>query len=296
MRLLDRRDGDDRHIYANNLDHQQLMQAAGLQPVESAAANRHPLCMASATPSTTQVPAASDIPPRTKLEDLDRETLERMLEAGKDVLECYRVLKKTNDNIVGELLRDTGTFYQWQHYPKGDIFDRDSHSQYYYHAHPKDQRPGEHGHFHTFKRASGMKRGVEPVPYDGDATWPVGTDALSHLIAISMDPKGFPIGMFTVNRWVTSESWYKASDVCDMVDTYEIDHARPSWPVNRWITGMVGLFSPLVKDLIRERDLALEIRRSTHPGDVYEDKGLEVTSQSPISVEKQITRLRALLA
>jgi hypothetical protein len=252
--------------------------------------------MATSSQNSVQPQATRDLPPRIKLEDLDHDTLKEMLAAGKDVLECYRVLKKTNDNIVGELLRDVGTFFQWQHYPKGDIFDRDSHSQHYYHAHPKGQRPGEHGHFHTFLRASGMKRGVEPVPYNGDATWPVGSDALSHLIAISMDAKGYPISMFTVNRWVTGESWYAAEDVCDMVDQFEIDHARPSWPVNRWVTGMVHLFSPLVKDLIRERDLALDARRQSHPGDVFEDKGLEVTSQSPISVEKQITRLRALLA
>jgi len=252
--------------------------------------------MAQAPQTPTQPQATPDLPQRTTLEELDREELQAMLDAGKDVLECYRVLKKTNDNIVGELLRGAGTFYQLQHYPKGDIFDRDSHSQYYYHAHPKDQRPGEHGHFHTFLRASGMKRGLEPVPYDGEATWPIGTGALSHLIAISMDAKGYPIAMFTVNRWVTGESWYAASDVCDMVDQFEIDHARPSWPVNRWVTGMVRLFRPLVKDLVHERDLAVEARRASHPGDTFEDKGLEVTSQSPVSVEKQITRLRALLA
>ena len=51
-----------------------------------------------------------------------------------------------------------------------------------------------------------------------------------------------------------------------------------------------------MKDLIRERDLAIEARRQSHPGDVFEDKGLEVTPQSQVSVEKQITRLRALLA
>ena len=60
--------------------------------------------------------------PRIALEDLSRDELKDMLEAGRDVLECHRVLKKTNDNIVGELLRDAGTFYQWQHYPKGDVF------------------------------------------------------------------------------------------------------------------------------------------------------------------------------
>ena len=231
----------------------------------------------------------------TRLENLGRDHLKDMLEAGRDVLECHRVLRRTNDNIVGELLRDSGTFYQWRHYPKGDVFDRSSHSQYYYHAHPKAQRSGEHGHFHTFLRATGMKRGVESVPYEGEAVWPSHSEALSHLIAVSMDSKGFAIGLFTVNRWVTGEAWYAAEDVCDMVNSFEIDHARPSWPVNRWITGMLRLFRPLVKDLVRERDRVVERWRLDHPGDVFEDKKLEITSQQGISVEKQVARIRALL-
>ena len=140
-----------------------------------------------------------------------------------------------------------------------------------------------------------MKKGVEPVIYDGDADWPVGSDALSHLVAISMDAKGFAIGLFTVNRWVTGEAWYAASDVCEMVDQFEIDHARPSWPVNRWVSGVVRLFKPLVKDLIVERDRVLDERRATHDGDVYEDKKLEVLSQASVSVQKQFTRIRALI-
>ena len=231
----------------------------------------------------------------TLLEDLGRDHLKDMLEAGRDVLECHRVLRRTNDNIVGELLRDGGTFFQWRHYPKGDVFDRSSHSQYYYHAHPKAQRPGEHGHFHTFLRAPGMKRGVVPVPYDGEAVWPSQSEALSHLIAVSMDAKGFALGLFTVNRWVTGEAWYAAEDVCDMVNSFEIDHARPSWPVNRWITGMLRLFRPLVKDLVRERDRVIERWRLEHPGDVFQDKNLEITSQQGISVDKQVARIRALL-
>lgn len=231
---------------------------------------------------------------RTCLEDLPRDELEAMIEAGNDVLECHRVLRQTNDNIVGELLRDAGTFYQWRHYPKGDVFDRTSHSQYYYHAHPKAQRPGEHGHFHTFMRAKGMKQGVVPVEYHGEAEWPTGNDALSHLIAISMDSKGFAIGLFTVNRWVTGEAWYAADNVCDMVDDFVIDHARPSWPVNRWITGILRLFRPLVKDLVRERDRTVEDWRQSHPGDTFQDKKLEITSQEGISVDRQIARLRAI--
>lgn len=253
--------------------------------------------MAQATTARSRPPIEIDHPPRTALESLDRETLSAMLEAGKEVLECYRVLKKTGDNIVGELLRNAGTFYQWQHYPKGDVYDRDNGSQFYYHAHPKSSRPGEHGHFHTFLRASGMPRGIEPVPYGGDAVWPLGADSLSHLVAISMDKKGFPTGLFTVNRWVTGDAWYKAQDVSAMVDRFVIDHAQPSWPVNRWITGMVGLYRPLVKDLVRERDAVVAAWREAHPDqDVFEDKNLEITSVADITVERQIARLRALLA
>ncbi|MCH7600783.1 MAG: hypothetical protein IH973_13595, partial [Myxococcales bacterium] len=35
---------------------------------------------------------------------------------------------------------------EWDHYPKGDIYDHGSHSQYFYHAHPTELRGGEHGH------------------------------------------------------------------------------------------------------------------------------------------------------
>ncbi len=253
--------------------------------------------MAQATKARSRPPLAVELPGRSELESLDRESLASMLEAGKDVLECYRVLKKTGDNIVGELLRNAGTFYQWQHYPKGDVYDRENGSQFYYHAHPKSSRPGEHGHFHTFLRAAGMPKGVEPVPYAGEAVWPMGGDALSHLVAISMDKKGFPTSLFTVNRWVTGDAWYRADDVARMVDRFMIDHAQPSWAVNRWITGMLGLFRPLVKDLVRERDVVVAAWSAEHPDlDVFEDKNLEIVSSAEISVEKQIGRLRALLA
>ena len=121
-----------------------------------------------------------------------------MLEAGQEIRECYRVLKNAGLNIVGEVLKGQGTFYELNHYPEGDVYDSSTHSQYYYHTHRG--MAGEHGHFHTFLRARGMPRGVAPVPYDGEEQWPSGDDALSHLIAISMDRYGFPIGLFAVNR------------------------------------------------------------------------------------------------
>ena len=231
-----------------------------------------------------------------KLKELPREELKPMLAAGEEVLECYRVLAKSGDNIVGEVLRDQGTFYEWNHYPKGDVYDHDTHGQYFYHAHPTQKRGGEHGHFHTFLRAKGMPKGMAPVAYDGDVEWPSGDTALSHLIGVSMDRKGFPIALFSTNRWVTGEAWYAAADVRAMLDDFAIDHARPSWPVNRWITAMLKLFHPQVVTLVDQRDVAVERWLAKHPGgDVYEDRKLEITSRLAISVKKQIAEIRAAL-
>ncbi len=71
---------------------------------------------------------------------LSTEELESMAEGGQEVIEVHRVLAKTGDNIVGELLRGHETFFEWDQYPPGDVYDSESHGQFYYHAHPPDQR------------------------------------------------------------------------------------------------------------------------------------------------------------
>jgi len=228
---------------------------------------------------------------------LSEAELKAMLAAGERVLECVRVLGNTSDNVVGELLRDAGTFYEWDHYPAGDVYDTVSHSQYYYHAHPKDERPGEHGHFHTFLRPRGMPPGVEPAPVP-DFQEPEGeNDALSHLIAVSCDKQGNPIKLFTTNRWVTGEVWYSAADVRRMINYFAIDHVRPSWAVNLWLTNLLILFRPQIRALIDLRDQTIaEWTRDRGNENVYEDRALEVTSETAISVIDQITVVRAALA
>ena len=123
------------------------------------------------------------------------------------------------------------------------------------------------------------------------------SDLLSHLIGISMDPKGFPIGLFSVNRWVTGETWYTAEDVISLIDLFHIDHASPSWPANKWVTAMLRLFHPQIIDLVRKRDVTVADWQRKYPDrDVYEDRELEITSTTAISVDKQIAGVRAALA
>jgi hypothetical protein len=233
------------------------------------------------TSSRLRVPEDAALSART------HDELLAMRAAGEEVKECLRVLTKADLNVVGECLRDQGTFYEYDHYPQGDVYDAETHAQYYYHAHRGTA--GEHGHFHTFVRAKGMPSGIVPVAYQGAEPWPKGDEVLSHLVAVSMDRYGYPIGLFTTNRWVTAENWFVAGDVIRLLDRFVIDHAFPSWPVNRWLTAMMVLFRPNIEALLRERDAALEAWRIKYPDrDAFEDRELEIMSQCRIAIDEQI--------
>ena len=231
--------------------------------------------------------------PAPDLAALPRDELKAMQDAGAEVRECVRVLRKARLNVVGEVLKGQGQFVKLTHYPKGDVYDHETHSQYYYHAH----RGGEHGHFHLFLRARGMPPGCRPIPEAAKRDWPSGDKALSHLVAISMDRFGTPTGLFTTNRWVTADTWYPATDVIRMLPHFGIDHAAPSWPTNRWLTAMMALFRPQIAALVQARDAALEARRAAHPDrDVFEDRAFEVPSETAIDVDAQIDAVNRALA
>ncbi len=229
------------------------------------------------------------------LKGLPRARLVSMLRAGEEILECYRVLRKADLNIVGEVLRGQGAFREYDHYPKDDVHDAETHAQYYYHAHRG--LSGEHGHFHTYLRAAAMPPHVAPADLPHDEPWPEGKEAIAHLIGISMDVYGYPIGLFAPNRWVAGDTWYRAGDVIQMLPRFRVDHAWPSWPVNRWMSAMLVLFAPHVEQLLQARDRTLEAWRERKPGsDVLEWRELEILAQMPISVEETVQELRRLLS
>jgi len=249
--------------------------------------------------------------------NLPRLELERMAAAGRANLDCLRSLARAGGSIVSEALDGAGDIHEWRHYPAVDVYDPATHAQFYYHAHPREARAvGEHGHFHTFLRPRGMPAGVRPLmlpelaipdapaqpqtpvlppvrqPNQGEDN-----DKLSHLMAISMDSRGWPIRLFTTNRWVTGETWYSAEDVERMLDRFAVNTTRPSEPLNRWITAMFALFRPQMRALLGARDAAIMNWRRRHRGKihVFEDRRLEVTSASEIDVEDQVRRIEEAL-
>ncbi|MBU6445663.1 MAG: hypothetical protein KGR48_17310 [Alphaproteobacteria bacterium] len=222
--------------------------------------------------------------------------LEQIAEAAAEVVNCIRVLEKSGSNLVAEVL-DGREFIEFEHYPPDDVYDPETHAQYYFHAHPQTRGEwNDYGHFHTFLRPRGMPEAVRPWPVAHSPQTESDNDALCHLIAISMNREGRPVRLFTTNRWVTAETWYQADDVIAMLDKFVVDLSRPSWPLNRWISAMFVLFRRDIEELIRERDRAVVAWLRDHPaGDVFEDRGLEVTSGKAIDLDQRLAEIRTRL-
>ncbi|WP_227369973.1 DUF6969 family protein [Halomonas sp. M20] len=199
--------------------------------------------------------------------------------AALDALDCQRVLKKVGLNLVGELLKGQGEFLEFNHFPQGDVYDKETGSQYYYHAHRGSE---EHGHFHVFQRPPEDNH----PGYLADPT---------HLIAISMDAWGEPIGLFTTNRWVTGETWRDAPETLALARSFELDHAWPSWPVNRWVSAMIIAFYPYLDVLVNHRDREIDSLEKSGVRDIFENRDVEVIGQLPISLADWERRLASSL-
>lgn len=221
--------------------------------------------------------------------------IERLAEAAAEVVNCIRVLEKSGSNLVAEALAGR-EFIEYEHYPEQDVYDPETHAQYYFHAHPQTRGEwNDYGHFHTFLRPKGVPPGIRPLmPEEAEADQ--ANDTPCHLIAISMNRAGRPVRLFTTNRWVTAEAWYGAPDVTAMLDRFVVDLAKPSWPLNRWISAMMILYRDDIERLIRERDATVAQWRAAHPDrNVFEDRGLEVTSGMAIDLDARLAHIRSLL-
>ena len=217
--------------------------------------------------------------------ELTDEQIQQCLAAVADIRECYRLLEKGGLNVVGEILKAQGPFYEMDHYPKDDVFDRDTGAQYYYHAHREDH--DEHGHFHLFMRDAGLAPSFTPAFGPSDEDW------VAHLVAISMDAWGYPTELFAVNRWVTDDSWLPAEALIAALDRFEVDHAYPSLPVNRWLSAMVRCFRPQIESLIRHREQQLSRTDSKALADALEDRSLEITGGLKADVDAWADQLLA---
>ena len=143
----------------------------------------------------------------------------------------------------------------------------------YYHCHPSSRAGnhrfhGEHGHFHIFVR-------TESHP-----------EKWSHLVALAMDNMGQPLGLFTVNHWVTGEEWESAQQL--ILHLENIPYIEQDNVVERWLLSLLDVSSNLVESILDERDKVIELKlkqSKTNDADVKADRQLYLLSEIKIDLK-----------
>jgi hypothetical protein len=206
------------------------------------------------------------------------------------VLACYRQAADAGRHPFEPLL-DGAPFEQQVHYPAPrGVRDRSSDARYYLHAH----RGQTVGHLHTFLGPRALD-GARPWHEPSGSGWPRGDGAYSHLVGVWLDELGLPTELFTLNRWVAQEAFYRADDLCAALPRFTLARGEPAHArIDRAVQALLRLFRPTVEELLRERDAAIAAHAAAHPGvDAREAPELAVPSRRAIDLDQRIAEVEA---
>ena len=181
------------------------------------------------------------------------------------IIRIVKALHGENSSIVTKVMDGKEyVFDPYTHYPyDGGIVDENTDCRVFFHAH----RENEYGHFHTF---------IEDE--EGD---------LIHLILISMNEKGEPVELATVNRWVTGDKYLKADKLRTLFDKFKMD--RNLFPEERLIDFVEYVFKAYKKDIYRlfeERDKWIYDYSLKYYREPFEDREHEILSSMDVNIYK----------
>lgn len=197
-----------------------------------------------------------------------------MTAAVGSLIEVMHRLAQRGQSLLNVLFPDQAAVRPWTHHPPRDAIDRISGFRWYYHAHPgQGIWPGEHGHFHLFADPAGQ-----------------GTQ-VTHLLAVSVDARGLPLGMLSLNRWVTGEHWQPAAQVLQLVQGFGVSRPARMGVIHRVLPLILQAFTPQIRALLRHRDRRLaELRRRV--GDtVFDDRRITVLSRTRLDLMQHAAAL-----
>lgn len=219
--------------------------------------------------------------------------LVQMRGAAENLLECYVDLSSAGTHLLAEML-DGSPPRQWAHYPDDDVIDRASGYQFFYHSHSPDDRDlsMEHGHIHVFARMDVHGNTIEMNMEDDflrrlNGERPVEAGTIS-LLCVSLDAKGVPNTLFTVNRWVTGDQLLSAATTRKLIPGFlvQVEQYRM---INKWLKALLTLFWPQVEQLLIERDRTLlGLAADRIEAGLLEDESVEILSSVSIDIDKQI--------
>lgn len=91
------------------------------------------------------------------------------------------------------------------------------------------------------------------------------------------------------------EHWRDAEATLALVRDFKLDHAWPSWPVNRWLSAMAVAFYPYLEAFMRHRDHEMCYLMASGLEAIHENRDIEVIGQLPTSLPHWEERLAARL-
>ncbi len=222
---------------------------------------------------------------------------EAMQRSAISLLGCYEHLSINKQHLLFPLLGNAAP-KQWVHYPEDDVIDHSTGYQYFYHSHsPEDRQDSpEHGHFHLFARMDGEKHDIDANTearfLDSLKSAPDRVSTNANLLCISLDAKGVPLSMFTVNRWVTEDHLLSSSTTLALLNDFRV--TTPGFEtVNQWLEAMLGLFWTEIVGLLVQRDLRLAelVSSRSQTDSLLEDTTIEVLSDTAIDIDCKISLL-----
>ncbi len=191
--------------------------------------------------------------------------------SARKALHHWLSLVERHGSLV-QAMTGGATPIQAQHYPPGDLQDPASGTQCFYHCHRGEV---EHGHLHLFRRA----RPRHP---------------LTHLIGISLDARGLPLALFSVNRWVSEDRWLPAAATFRLLQGISLGGAACDPHLSSWLIHFLAFYRPTLEAVLRERDQRLLACAPTRAA-ALANRELEIPSLCPIDWAADLAAAEAAL-
>jgi len=198
---------------------------------------------------------------KSKADALGQTVNTRFEEYRQKIISLITGLKSEGCNLVKKIMNGKKyVFDPFTHYPyDGGIKDKTTGCQLFFHAH----RENEYGHFHTFA-----------TDENGD---------LVHLLLISMNLQGEPIGLATVNRWVAGDKYVNADALKKFAGSFYVDPTLfEEKRVVEFVNYIFKAFPEEINNLFDERDKWISEYAGKNYREPFEDREFEVISYREI--------------
>lgn len=179
-------------------------------------------------------------------------------------------------SVLTELLPAQASPRAYRHYPDGSAHDPATGYRWFYHCHPRSRRsvPCEHGHFHLF---ADLRQSVRTT----------------HLMAISVDAKGLPIGLFLPNLWVTEDQSQQWHEIAELAGRFSTRCAAQPLSIQLWLEHAAQCFWLALPALWSHRQDRLDALQATSAGSVTQNRRIEVLSRCRIELTDWAEMLQA---